>query len=77
MNTPTPAFTDAATAPTPYAAGLSEGRADAATVSATVTAARSAWISEFTDPAFAEGYRAGLTFDNDLERVLRTRLGRP
>ncbi|MER6253683.1 hypothetical protein ABT224_20235 [Streptomyces sp. NPDC001584] len=76
MSTPTLAFTDAVTAPTPYAAGLSEGRADAATTSPKVTAVRASWIAEFADPAYSAGYRDGLAFDRDLEAVLRTRLGR-
>ncbi|MFZ3475246.1 hypothetical protein ACODT3_42930 [Streptomyces sp. 4.24] len=77
MSTPTVAFTDAATAPTPYAAGVSEGRADAASTSPKVTAVRASWIAEFADQEYSDGYRAGLKFDRDLEAVLRNRRGRP
>ncbi|MEU2453825.1 hypothetical protein ABZ605_27580 [Streptomyces sp. NPDC012765] len=75
--TTTLVFTDSVTAPTPYAAGVSEGRADAASTSPKVTAVRASWISEFADQEYSDGYRAGLTFDRDLDAVLRSRRGRP
>ncbi|MFD6534875.1 hypothetical protein [Streptomyces goshikiensis] len=76
MSTPTLAAAAAVAAPNPYAAGLSEGRVDAAANRA-VTAVRAAWIAEFADPDYGEGYRVGLHFDRTLETALRNRRGRP
>ncbi|WP_435245179.1 hypothetical protein [Streptomyces tendae] len=59
-----------------YFAGLESGRDDAATVPPEVTAVRRAWIAEYADPEYADGYRDGLRFDRDSERPFRTRTGR-
>lgn len=75
MSTPTLAATTVA-APNPYVAGLAEGRADAAATRA-VTSVRAAWIADFADPAYLEGYRTGLRIDVKFETALRTRRGRP
>ncbi|QKV98180.1 hypothetical protein HUT19_41400 (plasmid) [Streptomyces sp. NA02950] len=79
MSTPTvntttaPAAVDALP---PYVSGLEAGRDDAANTAADVVAVRLAWITEFADAEYADGYRAGLDFDRRVETAFRTRRGR-
>jgi hypothetical protein len=71
MSTPTiiTALADDAPAPSAYAAGVREGRADAATNTPDITEVRKRWIEEFAEPDFADGYKAGLRFDQDLKSL--------
>ncbi|MBI0320304.1 hypothetical protein, partial [Streptomyces javensis] len=55
--------------PTPYVAGLMDGRADAATSTPDITDVRKGWIEELADPEYAKGYTAGLRFDQDLKSL--------
>jgi hypothetical protein len=75
MSTPTLVHTST-DAPHPFVVGLLEGRADAATTTPDITTVRFAWITEFADAEYADGYRAGLDFDRGTEAAFRTRRGR-
>ncbi|MDX3165959.1 hypothetical protein PV516_19415 [Streptomyces scabiei] len=60
----------------PYIAGLEAGRADAATATPDIVDVRMAWIAEFADAEYTDGYRAGLNFDRRVASAFRNRRGR-
>ncbi|MER5302195.1 hypothetical protein ABT039_22430 [Streptomyces lasiicapitis] len=74
MSTPTVDVTlpgTATPAATAYLTGVAEGLVDATTTTPDITTVRAAWIDELAEHAFAQGYRAGLTFDRALETATR------